>query len=95
MEFNPLPQIVKKLIFFNRIQVKVTNNLTDEGTTLHWHGLLQSGTAYFDGVPAVSQCPIPPGGTLVYTFRASLYGTSWYHCKFKFQFYYFSYLTRL
>jgi FtsP/CotA-like multicopper oxidase with cupredoxin domain len=51
--------------------------LTDEGTALHWHGLLQTETPWFDGVPAVSQSPIAPGKSLVYKFRADLFGTSW------------------
>jgi hypothetical protein len=63
------------------IEVKVTNALTDEGTSIHWHGILQMGTPWFDGVPSVSQCPIAPGQSLTYRFRADLYGTSWYHCK--------------
>jgi hypothetical protein len=29
------------------IQVTVTNNLPDEGTSLHWHGLLQKGTPWY------------------------------------------------
>jgi Multicopper oxidase len=63
------------------IEVKVTNALTDEGTSIHWHGILQTGTPWFDGVPSVSQCPIAPGQSLTYRFRADLYGTSWYHCE--------------
>jgi FtsP/CotA-like multicopper oxidase with cupredoxin domain len=39
-----------------------------------------------DGVPAVSQCPIPPGGTFTYTFLADLYGTSWYHSHYSAQY---------
>jgi hypothetical protein len=62
------------------IEVKVTNALTDEGTSIHWHGILQTGTPWFDGVPSVSQCPIAPGQSLTYRFQADLYGTSWYHC---------------
>ena len=62
--------------------VNVTNGLTNEGTTLHWHGLRQLGTPWFDGVPAVTQCPIIPGNTMSYLFRADLYGTSWYHSMF-------------
>jgi FtsP/CotA-like multicopper oxidase with cupredoxin domain len=58
------------------IEISVTNNIT-EGTSLHWHGLLQNGTPWFDGVPAVTQSPIAPGDTLVYKFRADLFGTSW------------------
>ena len=48
-------------------------------TTMHWHGMLQVGTVDADGVPGMTQCLIPPGGTVVYFFRASLSGTYWYH----------------
>jgi FtsP/CotA-like multicopper oxidase with cupredoxin domain len=83
-DWYAVPSVVEaKLTSHCRIEVTVTNNLTDEGTALHWHGLLQTGTPWFDGVPSVSQCPIPPGGTLVYKFRADLYGTSWYHCEYR------------
>lgn len=61
------------------IEVSVTNDFETEGTALHWHGFLQTGTPYFDGVPGVSQCPIAPGKTFTYRFRAELYGTSWWH----------------
>lgn len=59
------------------IEVEVENKLPDEGTTIHWHGLLQKGTPWFDGVPSVSQCPVAPGKTLTYRFRADQFGTSW------------------
>jgi FtsP/CotA-like multicopper oxidase with cupredoxin domain len=59
------------------IEVEVDNQLPDEGTTIHWHGLLQKGTPYYDGVPSVSQCPIAPGKTLTYRFRADEFGTTW------------------
>ena len=62
--------------------VNVTNDLPNEGTTLHWHGLRQPETPWYDGVPAVTQCPIIPGNTLSYLFRADLFGTSWYHSMF-------------
>ncbi|OKL62274.1 hypothetical protein UA08_02861 [Talaromyces atroroseus] len=55
------------------ISVTVANNIdtdTAEGMTLHWHGLLQRKTPWMDGVPGVSQCPIPPGGgNFTYTFQ--------------------------
>jgi FtsP/CotA-like multicopper oxidase with cupredoxin domain len=41
---------------------------------------------YYDGVPSVSQCPIAPGQTKVYTFRADVYGTSWYHSHYSGQY---------
>jgi Multicopper oxidase len=70
------------------IQVTVTNNIVGpvEGTSLHWHGLLQTGTPYMDGVPGIGQCPIAPGSTLTYTFLADLYGTSWWHSHYSAQY---------
>ncbi|KAI4629445.1 uncharacterized protein J4E87_003709 [Alternaria ethzedia] len=66
---------------------RVTNDLTDEGTTLHAHGLLQTESTWYDGVPAVSQCPITPnGGYYEMLFRADRYGTSWYHSHYSAQY---------
>jgi FtsP/CotA-like multicopper oxidase with cupredoxin domain len=47
------------------ITVSVHNNITgpEEGTSLHWHGLLQKDTPWMDGVPSVTQCPIAPGSS--------------------------------
>ncbi|KAF7191904.1 oxidoreductase ptaK [Pseudocercospora fuligena] len=67
------------------IEVTVHNAL-DEGTALHWHGLLQKETQWMDGVPGVDQCPIAPGSTFTYRFRADLYGTTWYHSHYSAQF---------
>jgi FtsP/CotA-like multicopper oxidase with cupredoxin domain len=61
------------------IQVTVTN-VFNEGASIHWHGMFQNGTAYMDGVPGFSQCPIPAGATFTYSFStAGQYGTYWYH----------------
>lgn len=70
------------------IQVTVHNNITgpEEGTALHWHGFLQSGTPWEDGVPSVTQCPIAPGKTFTYNFKAELYGTTWYHSHYSAQY---------
>ena len=62
------------------IRVTVTNGLTNEGTSMHWHGFLQTNTNEEDGVPGVTQCPIAPGASFTYLFRATLYGTSWVSC---------------
>ncbi|CAG8537451.1 17923_t:CDS:2, partial [Cetraspora pellucida] len=65
------------------IQVLVRNNLS-EPTTIHWHGLLMGGTPFSDGVPAINECPIQPGVSFVYDFRANNEsGTYWYHSHFK------------
>lgn len=70
------------------IEVNVTNEITgpEEGTALHWHGLLQRETPWFDGVPSVQQCPIAPGKSLTYKFQADLYGSSWYHSHYSAQY---------
>ncbi|KAK6390354.1 hypothetical protein LTR65_005729 [Meristemomyces frigidus] len=71
------------------IEVSVTNDLTgeyQEGTSIHWHGFLQTGTPYMDGTPGVTQCPIAPGKTFTYRFRAELYGTSWWHGHYSAQY---------
>lgn len=68
------------------IEVTVHNNLQTEGTSLHWHGLLQTQTPWFDGVPSVQQCPIAPGQTFTYKFRADLYGSSFWHSHYSAQY---------
>ena len=70
------------------IQVTVNNAITnpEEGTTLHWHGFLQQQSEWMDGVPAVSMCPIPPGSSYTYSFKATPYGTTWYHSHYSSQY---------
>ncbi|UPL01463.1 hypothetical protein LCI18_012397 [Fusarium solani-melongenae] len=68
------------------IQVTVTNDIEDEGLALHWHGIQQKKTPWEDGVPGISQCPIPPGKTFTYQFVADLYGTTWYHSHYSAQY---------
>ena len=68
------------------IEVVVHNGLGTEGTSMHWHGLLQTATPWMDGVPSVQQCPIAPGSTFTYRFKADLYGTSWYHSHYSAQY---------
>ncbi|KAJ5724922.1 Multicopper oxidase type 3 [Penicillium malachiteum] len=63
------------------VVVHVTNNLGAQrnGTTLHWHGIRQNYTNQMDGVPSITQCPITPGKTMTYKWRAVQYGSTWYH----------------
>lgn len=70
------------------IQVTVHNNITgpEDGTSIHWHGILQKGTQWFDGIPSISQCPIAPGSTFTYRFKADMYGSSWYHSHYSAQY---------
>ncbi|ELR04443.1 hypothetical protein GMDG_06756 [Pseudogymnoascus destructans 20631-21] len=70
------------------IEVKVKNEITgpEEGTSLHWHGLFQKETPWYDGVPSITQCPIAPRATFTYRFRADVYGTTWYHAHYSAQY---------
>ncbi|KAJ7020710.1 multi-copper oxidase [Mycena alexandri] len=64
----------------DRILVYVTNGLANEGTSIHWHGLPQPDTPFYDGTGGISQCPIPPGATLLYNFTLGGWtGTTWWH----------------
>jgi FtsP/CotA-like multicopper oxidase with cupredoxin domain len=58
------------------VRVTVTNALA-EPTTVHWHGVRVPNA--MDGVPGLTQEPIPPGGSFVYEFEAPDAGTYWYH----------------
>lgn len=40
------------------------------GTSIHWHGIRQWNTMQMDGVNGVTQCPIAPGDSFNYTWRA-------------------------
>lgn len=62
------------------VKVTVTNKLADNGTSIHFHGIRQFGTNSQDGVPGVTECGIAGnGGSRTYTWKASSYGTTWYH----------------
>ncbi|XP_046357778.2 laccase-5-like [Haliotis rufescens] len=59
--------------------VHVKNELYNEGVSMHWHGLHQKGTPFMDGVSFITQCPILPGQSFTYKFKAKPKGTFWYH----------------
>lgn len=63
----------------DRIIVDVTNNMAGEEVTIHWHGLHQTSSPWFDGVPMVTQCPIFAGTSFRYAFYAQQPGTHYYH----------------
>ncbi|XP_021372443.1 L-ascorbate oxidase-like isoform X2 [Mizuhopecten yessoensis] len=62
-----------------QVEVVVKNKLMSEGVTIHWHGLIQWGTPWMDGVGSLSHCPINPEQTFTYSFLAEPSGTHWYH----------------
>lgn len=59
-----------------RLRIRFINNL-DEPTTIHWHGIRLD--VAMDGVPHLTQPPIPAGGEFVYDFVCPDAGTFWYH----------------
>lgn len=67
------------------VVVHVTNSVTANGTSLHFHGIRQNYTNQNDGVSAITQCPTAPGDSITYTWRATQYGSSWYHSHFSLQ----------
>lgn len=80
----PGPAIVAN--WGDTIQVTVKNNLDNNGTGIHWHGLRQLHSVQNDGANGLTECPIPPGGSRVYTFKATQYGTTWYHSHYSVQY---------
>lgn len=64
----------------DQMRVAVSNQLS-QPTTVHWHGLRVPNA--MDGVPHLTQHPIPPGGRHVYEFDLPDAGTYWYHSHFQ------------
>jgi suppressor of ftsI len=52
-------------------------NDTDLPGSIHWHGLRLANAD--DGVPGLTQPPVPPGGEFVYRVHAPDAGLFWYH----------------
>ncbi|MBK7959473.1 MAG: multicopper oxidase domain-containing protein [Bacteroidetes bacterium] len=57
-------------------EIYVYNELEEE-TSLHWHGLFLPNKE--DGVPNLTQMPIPPKSLHIYRFAIIQNGTHWYH----------------
>ncbi|KAF2786927.1 multicopper oxidase [Melanomma pulvis-pyrius CBS 109.77] len=68
------------------IQVTVKNSLSGNGTGVHWHGIRMLKNCPNDGVPGITECPLAPFDTKVYTFQATQHGTTWYHSHFSNQY---------
>lgn len=63
-----------------RVAVNVSNELPDKNITIHWHGVRQLRSAWFDGPAYITQCPIQPGRSFVYNFTVTgQRGTLWWH----------------
>ena len=62
--------------------VEVVNQLKVP-TSIHWHGLILPNL--MDGVPFVTQNPIPPGKSFRYDFPLKQSGTYWMHSHYGLQ----------
>lgn len=62
--------------FGEAFRVRLTNAI-DVETLVHWHGL--TPPAAQDGVPGLSQPPLPPGQSYDYDFPITRSGTHWMH----------------
>src|SRR5712692_8069929 len=60
----------------DRLRILVENKLS-QATTVHWHGVRVPNA--MDGVPFLTQKPIPSGEKFVYEFEVPDAGTYWYH----------------
>ncbi|CAG8596092.1 5991_t:CDS:2, partial [Diversispora eburnea] len=66
----------------DRVIINVSNHLVDP-TTIHWHGMFQISTNWYDGVAGQTQCPIPDGISFVYNFSTGdQTGTYWWHSHY-------------
>jgi len=65
--------------------INVVNNVQNNGSSLHFHGVRQLNNNPNDGVNSITQCPTAPGQTTTYTWKATQYGTSWYHSHYSLQ----------
>ncbi|KAK1128946.1 hypothetical protein K0M31_020082 [Melipona bicolor] len=63
----------------DKVVVDVENHIEGMEVTIHWHGVWQRGTQYYDGVPFVTQCPIQEGSTFRYQWTAGNEGTHFWH----------------
>eukprot|EP00794_Sanderia_malayensis_P013688 gene13688-15114_t len=64
------------------VEVTVKNQMLHSSITMHWHGFHLHNTPWMDGVGYITQCPIVPGSTFVYRFKAYPSGILWYHGHF-------------
>ncbi|KAJ9077623.1 hypothetical protein DSO57_1015050 [Entomophthora muscae] len=61
------------------VEIKVHNKIS-HSLTIHWHGILQKNTPKANGVPFVTQDPIPVNENCTYKFSVNNQsGTYWYH----------------
>jgi FtsP/CotA-like multicopper oxidase with cupredoxin domain len=65
----------------DHLRIKVINQLEDEGTAIHWHGLHMRDANDMDGAVGFTQLEIAPTQSMIYDFVVAKdqCGTFWYH----------------
>lgn len=71
-----IPGVILRVKENATIYVNFTNKI-DLNTTIHWHGLRHN--VKDDGVPGISQDPVIPGNSHLYTLYFPDAGLYWYH----------------
>ncbi len=71
-----VPGPVLRVRLGDTVRVHFANHLPQE-TTVHWHGVRLPNA--MDGVPGLTQPPVPPGGEFLYEFTPKDAGTFWFH----------------
>jgi iron transport multicopper oxidase len=66
----PIPRI--EATVGDRVIVQLNNQLGNQSTSLHFHGLFMNGTNEMDGVVGVTQCGVPPGSSFTYNFTVQV-----------------------
>ncbi|QSZ34526.1 hypothetical protein DSL72_006120 [Monilinia vaccinii-corymbosi] len=80
----PLP--IMRASVGDQVIIHVDNQLGNQTTSLHFHGLFMNGTNHMDGPAQVTQCDISSGSQFVYHFTVNQPGTYWYHSHSKGQY---------
>lgn len=71
-----VPGPLLRVRYGQRFRARFINN-TGGLSTIHWHGMILPND--MDGVPYVTQAPVPNGGEFIYTFKPDPPGFRWYH----------------
>lgn len=66
----PIPRIDADI--GDRVVINVHNQLGNQSTSLHFHGLFMNGTTQMDGPSQVTQCGITPGSSFTYNFTVRI-----------------------
>ncbi len=74
-----VPGPVLRLRRAETLDLRLVNGLT-QSTSVHWHGIRNVNA--MDGVPGLTQEPVPEGESFDYAFATPDAGTYWYHSHY-------------